>query len=268
MMTETAALPSLFLPHGAPTFALHPGRAGAVMSELAAHIPRPRALIVVSAHWETDKPCVGFAEQPATIHDFWGFPAELYAIRYPAPGDAHIAGEVLARLRAAGFEAGVDLHRGLDHGAWTPLRIMYPDADVPIVPLSVQPRLGPRHHFAVGRALEPMTREGVLVLASGNLTHNLHDALRPGVDGDAPAYVRAFSDWVWARLHEGDVESLLDYRHLAPGAELAHPRDEHLLPLFVALGAHASGRVERIHAGIDYNAIAMDAFVFYPEEAA
>lgn len=266
MMPETASFPSLFLPHGAPTFALRPGRAGVVISELAAHMPRPRALIVVSAHWATDKPCVGFAGYPETLHDFRGFPAELYAIRYPAHGDAQIANKVLEHLRSAGFEAGADPYRGLDHGAWTPLRFMYPDADVPVIPLSIQPHLGPRHHLALGRALAPLANEGCLIIASGNLTHNLADALRPRPDLAVPGYVREFADWFWERLQARDGASLMDYRTQAPGAVRAHPTDDHLLPLFVALGVHEGGYAECIHVGVEDHAIAMDSFVFHAEK--
>jgi 4,5-DOPA dioxygenase extradiol len=265
MMPETAPLPSLFLPHGAPTFALHPGQAGVVMAELAAHLPRPRAVVVVSAHWGTHEPCVGFAEHPATIHDFWGFPDELYAIRYPAHGSTRMAAEVLARLREAGFDASSDSQRGLDHGAWIPLRCMYPDADVPVIPLSIQPRLSPTYHFALGRALAPLADEGCLILASGNLTHNLGEALRPQPGSNSPDYVREFSEWFWQRLQAHDLAALLDYRKQAPQAVRAHPRDEHLLPLFVALGVHADGDVARVHSGVEHHSIAMDAFVFQAE---
>jgi 4,5-DOPA dioxygenase extradiol len=209
---------------------------------------------------------VGFADRLETIHDYWGFPPELYSIEYPATGCKEAAAEVLSRLRAAGFPAVAEYARGLDHGAWIPLRLMFPDADVPVVPLSIQAHLDPAHHLAVGRALAPLAPQGFLVLASGNLTHNLRDfqlAHRGG--GQVPDYVRRFADWIWGRLEAGDLSSLLDYRRRAPDAERAHPRDEHLLPLYVAMGAAGAGaRVERIHAGVDDHVLAMDAFAFRP----
>jgi 4,5-DOPA dioxygenase extradiol len=266
MLTETAPLPSLFVPHGAPTFALRPGAAGAALAAAASALPQPRAIIVVSAHWETAQPTVGFAERPETIHDFWGFPEVLYTLRYPATGCREASQEVQDALTAAGFPARADASQGLDHGAWLPLRLMYPDADVPVLPLSIQSHLGPEHHYRVGQALAPLTHQGFLIVASGNLTHNLSDfqmAYRNG--GQTPAYVRAFSDWFWEKIQAHDLPALLDYRQQAPEAARAHPRDEHLLPLYVALGAGGDNAVpRRLHAGIDEYVIAMDAFAFQP----
>ncbi|GAB2181567.1 class III extradiol ring-cleavage dioxygenase [Denitratisoma sp. agr-D3] len=264
MPTETTALPSLFVPHGSPTFALRPGAAGAALTAAARALPQPRAIIIVSAHWTTAQPTVGFAERPETIHDFWGFPDVLYTLRYPATGCREASQEVQNALAAAGFPAQADTRQGLDHGAWLPLRFMYPDADVPVLPLSIQSHLGPEHHYRVGQALAPLTHQGFLVVASGNLTHNLSDfqmAHRNG--GQTPAYVRAFSDWFWEKLQAHDLPALLDYRRQAPEAVRAHPRDEHLLPLYVALGAGGdNAEPHRLHAGIDEYVIAMDAFAF------
>lgn len=269
MPSAPAAQPTLFVPHGAPTFALRPGAAGAALARATADLRSPRAVVVVSPHWSTPAPTVGFADRPATLHDYRGFPNELHAIRYPATGCREAALEVLGRLTDARFAAVADGTRGLDHGAWIPLRLMFPDADVPVIPLSVQPRLGPAHHLAVGHALAPLAAKGVLVLASGNLTHNLRDYALAAMQGGAvPDYVRAFADWVWQRLEAGDLSALLEYRHRAPGAERAHPTEEHLLPLYVALGAAGSRwRAERLHAGIDDHVLAMDAFAFHPGTA-
>jgi 4,5-DOPA dioxygenase extradiol len=264
METNFNTLPSLFVAHGAPTFALRPGVAGAVLSGVAASLPRPRAIVVVSAHWETSRPTVGFAERPETIHDFWGFPDALYALRYPATGCREASKEAMEALAHAGFDVQADASRGLDHGAWVPLRMMFPDADVPVFPVSIQSQFGPEHHYRVGQALAPLTGKGFLVIASGNLTHNLADYQAASLQGgQTPAYVRAFSDWMWDKLQAGDVAALLDYRRQAPSAARAHPRDEHLLPLFVALGAGGEHtQVRRLHAGIDDYVIAMDAFSF------
>ena len=262
-------LPSLFVPHGAPTFALRPGAAGAALSAFAHTLsPRPRAIVVVSAHWETSAPTIGFAERPQTIHDFGGFPAALYEIRYPATGCREASAEVLQALVDAGFDAKPDSERGLDHGAWLPLRQMFPDADIPVLPLSIQTHLGPTHHYRIGQALAPLARRGFLILASGNLTHNLADYQRVATRGGvADAYVREFADWVWGRLESNDLPALLDYRSQAPGAVRAHPRDEHLLPLFVALGAAGEAPVpKRLHTGIDDFVLAMDAFAFHPAQ--
>lgn len=255
---------SLFVPHGAPTFALHPGAAGAALVAAAAALPRPRAIVVVSAHWESARPTVGFAERPPTIHDFSGFPDALYALRYPATGCREASGEVLDTLLKAGFPAQADAARGLDHGAWLPLRLMFPEADVPVLPLSIQTALGAEHHYRLGLALAPLASRGFLVIASGNLTHNLADYQRAARDGGKmPAYVRNFSDWFWSKLRANDLPVLLDYRAQAPEAARAQPNDEHLLPLFVALGAAGEqSSARRLHAGVDDYVIAMDAFAF------
>ena len=261
--TQTA----LFVPHGAPTFALRPGAAGAALVREAQSLHQPRAIVIVSAHWDTAVPTVGFADRPETIHDFRGFPDELYKLRYPATGCREAAGEVVAAIKVAGLAVEKDAARGLDHGAWVPLRLMFPEAGVPVIPLSIQSHGGPQQAHALGRALAPLAAGGFLVIASGNVTHNLRDyqqAARSG--GQTPAYVRQFSDWVAKHLQSHDIEALLDYRRQAPGAVQAHPREEHLLPLYVALGAGGKGaQARRFHAGIDSYVIAMDAYSFSPE---
>jgi len=258
---------ALFVPHGAPTFALNPGAAGAALSTLAATLPLPRAIVIVSAHWDTAVPTVGFAERPETIHDFWGFPEELYGLRYPATGCREASEEVVAALKSAGLPVATDTQRGLDHGAWVPLRLMFPDAEVPVIPVSIQSRGGPEAAYQLGQALAPLAAKGFLIIASGNVTHNLRDyqmAARSG--GQTPVYVRQFTDWLADRLAAKDIDALLDYRRQAPGGMQAHPSDEHLLPLYVALGAGGeNARAERFHAGIDDYVIAMDAYAFLPQ---
>ncbi|HRX61612.1 MAG TPA: class III extradiol ring-cleavage dioxygenase [Candidatus Competibacter sp.] len=258
--------PALFVPHGAPTFALRPGAAGAALTTIAHTLSRPRAIVIVSAHWDTATPTVGFADRPETIHDFWGFPNELYALHYPATGCREAAQEVVAAIEAVGLPVQVDPQRGLDHGAWIPLRLMFPDADVPVIPLSIQSLGGSEAAYRLGRALTPLTARGFLVIASGNLTHNLRDfqiAWRRG--GQTPAYVREFADWMANRLAARDFPALLDYRRQAPGGVQAHPTEEHLLPLYVALGAAGEpARIERFYTGIDDYVLAMDAYAFLP----
>lgn len=260
----TARLPALFVPHGSPTFALEPGAAGAAIAAAAAALPAPRAIVIVSAHWETDVATVGVAPRLETIHDFYGFPQELYQLNYPATGCPEASREVVQALEGAGLPVAQDPTRGLDHGAWIPLRLMFPDADIPVVPLSIQSHLGVAGALRLGRALEPLTRAGFLVIASGNITHSLRDfhlAWRNG--GQAPDYVHAFPQWMAEHLAAHDDAALLDYRRRAPEAVRAHPTDEHLLPLYVAYGAGgAAPRVERLHAGVDSFVIAMDAYAF------
>ncbi|WP_329743535.1 class III extradiol ring-cleavage dioxygenase [Dyella sp. A6] len=258
-----STLPSLYISHGSPMTALQPGATGERLAELSASLPRPEAIVVASAHWLAPAPTVGGAAQPETIHDFHGFPPELYRLRYPAPGAPALAARVAKRLQATGMPARLDPQRGLDHGVWVPLRMLYPQADIPVIPLTIQPQLGPAHQYAIGRALAPLREEGVLVIGSGSITHNLYD-LRAGYDADHEApYVRPFISWIEQRLAAGDLDALLDYRRQAPFAERAHPTDEHLLPLFVALGAAGEqAHAQRIDAGIDLGFLAMDIYRF------
>ncbi len=263
---STMPLAPLFVPHGAPTFALRPGAAGAALSRFAAGLPTPRAIVIVSPHWNTDVPTVGTADRLETIHDFSGFPEELYRLRYPASGCREAADEVVATLAASGLAVREDGRRGLDHGAWIPLRLMFPDAEVPVIPLSLQSRKGPQGAWLLGRALAPLVERGFLIIGSGNVTHNLRDFQRVHLaGGQPPDYVREFPEWLAGRLAARDLPALLDYRRQSPGGIQAHPSDEHLLPLFVALGAAGDGATaQRFHAGIDDYVIAMDAYSFTP----
>ncbi len=259
-------LPTLFLPHGAPTFALRPGAAGTAMARIAAGLPRPRAVVMISPHWETAHPEVSTAARLDTIHDFYGFPPELYEIHYPASGCPEAAHEVASALTAAGLSVTAAPERGLDHGAWIPLRQMYPDADVPVVPLSLQSQLGVEGAYRLGQALAPLASQGMLIIGSGNITHNLGDYRVARTNGGQGLdYVRDFADWVTDKLQRHDLEALLDYRRQAPEAVRAHPTDEHLQPLYVALGAAGKdARVEHLHTGISDYVLAMDAYAFTP----
>ena len=260
-------LPTLFIPHGAPTFALRPGAAGAALTEAAGRLPRPRAIVIVSPHWDTEVPTVGHAERPATIHDFYGFPQELYELSYPATGCPEGAREVAAAIAAAGLPVREASSQGLDHGAWVPLRMMYPDADVPVIPVSLQSQGGVDQAYRLGQALAPLVDKGFLVIGSGNITHNLRDYMIARQNGgQAPGYVRDFPEWMAERLQSGDLDALMHYREQAPGARNAHPTDEHLLPLYVALGAAGNNAaVHRFHAGISDYVLAMDSYTFTPK---
>ena len=254
----------LFVAHGSPMFALEPGAAGAALAELATNLERHRAVLVISPHWETEVATVSTASELTTIHDFGGFDPALYDIQYPASGSPQGAQEVVAALSAAGLPVSTDAERGLDHGAWVPLRYLFPAAEVPVVPLSIQHHGGPEHAYRVGQALAPLAEQGWLIVASGNITHNLRDwqQARRG-DGVDTSYAQRFSGWVAEQLSAGQVEALLHYRQQHPDALLSHPRDEHLLPLFTALGAAGpEARARAIHRGISDHVIAMDSYAF------
>jgi len=239
-----------------------PGAARDFLSGLAAQIERPRAVLAISAHWESAEPTVSLAQHPETIHDFRGFPRELYAIQYPAPGAVDLARRIVTLLSRAGFAALTDQQRGLDHGAWVPLKLMYPEADIPVTQLSVQSQLDARHHYRVGEALRPLRDEGVLILASGSTTHNLRE-LDSSNQAAVPPWVAEFTDWVAQAATRGEVETLLRYRSDAPSSVRNHPTDEHFLPFFVALGAgSAPANGQRIHQSTTFGVLAMDAYRF------
>jgi 4,5-DOPA dioxygenase extradiol len=256
-------MPTLFLSHGSPMHALDPGGAGKAWQAIAASLPRPRAILMASAHWETSLPMLSGAEQLETIHDFGGFPAELYRVRYDTKGSPEVAQRATELLRAAGHAPAINSCRGIDHGAWVPLKWMYPDRDVPVVQLSVQTSLGPQHHLSLGEALAPLAEEGVLVIGSGHATHNLHDWFRHHADPEPLDYVVQFSNWLGKALADDDREALVNYRDRAPAAARAHPTEEHFLPLFVALGAAGPGaKAEPVYRAIDAAALSMDAYRF------
>lgn len=257
-------LPTLFISHGSPMLALQPGVYGRAWQEMVATLSRPDAILVVSAHWTTAHPALALAERPGTIHDFGSFPPELYGLRYPAPGAPALARSAAALLVEAGIEAGFDSARGLDHGTWVPLLHMYPEANIPVTQLSVQPGRDAAWHFRLGRALQPLRAQNVLLLASGSLTHNLRDFDSSAFAADrAEPYVKAFQEWMFQALATGDSAGLADWERQAPAALRAHPSPEHLLPLFVACGAGgASPQVRRALASYSGGALAMDCYVF------
>lgn len=259
----TPRLPVVFISHGSPMHAILPSEAAKVWATIPSMLPsQPRAILMVSAHWDTGVPLLGGAAQPETIHDFGGFAEELYRIRYPAAGAPDVAREAQALLRDAGITAGIDGCRGLDHGAWVPLLKMYPQSDVPVLQLSVQPELGAAHHLAVGRALVSLRDQGVLVVGSGHMTHNLRDWLRSPGQGSMTEYAHAFRDWVDLRIRERRIDELLQWETEAPYAQHAHPTPEHFLPLFIALGAAGMGyRASLLHSGYDKGVLAMDAYL-------
>lgn len=263
-----ASFPAVFVSHGPPTIALEPSPAHHFLKRLGAELGRPEAILCLSAHWETERPAASTAAAPATIYDFHGFPEPLYRLGYPAPGAPELARRAQSALAGAGLECDLDPDRGLDHGAWMPLLLMYPEADVPVAQLSIQHHLGPAHHLALGRALQELRHEGVLVLASGNVTHNLGEALGRLGDGGASAgtatvWATAFDDWVAEMVSGGRADELVSYREHAPFGARAHPRDEHFLPLIAAAGAGGEGATgRRLHASFLLGSMSMAAYAF------
>ena len=254
-------LPTLFVSHGAPTFALDAGIAGANLAALGRRLPRPQAVLVVSPHWMTRQPQATLSLRPETIHDFGGFDPALYTLQYPAEG-AHLAARrALELLQAAGLSATPDADRGLDHGAWVPLMHLYPDADVPVFQVSLPVWLDADEAYDYGRALAPLASEGVLIVGSGSLTHNLYE-FRLG-DPRAEAYAAEFAHWVRDAVLAGDHERLRQALAIAPHARRAHPTAEHYLPLLVAAGAAAHPLpASLLEGGIVHGVLSMDSFLF------
>ena len=273
----TTPIAPMFVSHGSPITALEPGAAGAFWQQLGPAVEaasrRPRAILVISAHSLRREPVLMAAAQHTTVHDFSGFPDALYQLRYDAPGAPALALRVAALLTGAGLPVHTRTESGLDHGIWAPLRFVWPAADIPVLPLAFAPDWSPARLFAMGQALAPLADEGVLVLGSGSITHNLGllfgASPRPALDAPEIVASAAFRSWFAERSAAADWPALLAYRQQAPYATLMHPTDEHLLPFFVAAGA-GQGMDKappepaglRIHASLTYGCLGMDAYAF------
>lgn len=253
-------LPSLFISHGSPMLALQPGASGVALARLAAQLPTPSAIVVVSAHWESADLRVMSAAQPQTWHDFGGFPPELYQLQYPAPGNPALALAIVERLQQAGLPALADERRPFDHGSWVPLSLMYPHADIPVLQVSLPSQQGAALQVQVGRALAGLREQNVLLLGSGSITHNLAELDWRAAPETATPWAAEFRDWVVDTLQRDDLDALLDYRRQAPHAHRNHPSEEHLLPLFFARGAGGQCRIE--HQGFTLGALGMDIYSF------
>lgn len=256
-------LPAIFISHGMPGMALDPGTTGRFLSMLPRRYGHPRAIVCISAHLEGTQALVTVSGRPETLHDFGGFAKALHALRYPAPGDPALAGHIVSILQKKGFSAKGLTDRGLDHGAWVPLSLMYPQANVPVVQLSVQTDATPEYHLALGQALAPLRDENVLILGSGGATHDLA-AMTGYRRGDPPvAYAEAFDCWLQAAVTTGDNAALANFRRLAPEADRNHPYPaEHFLPLLVAAGAGTTpaGSATRLHRHFEYGVLSLAAY--------
>jgi len=272
--------PTLFISHGSPMLAIEKSPARDFLIEYGKTLKKPRAIVIASAHFETSRPAVVGDAKPEMIYDFGGFPDALYQIVYPAPGDPVVATKVGGLLAEAGFAPAMMSQRGFDHGTWVPLSLLFPNADVPVVQVALQPHLGAEHHVKLGRALTSLKDEDILVIGSGNATHNLRaffvtrmrgeddfstptGATATGDGRKVPDWVLAFDDWVRDKVQAGNVDDLTNYRARAPFARENHPSEEHFLPLHVAVGAAGEGaKGELLHSSYANGVLSMDAYVF------
>jgi 4,5-DOPA dioxygenase extradiol len=260
------AFPTLFVSHGSPMVMLENSAARDFLSGFGRELGTPKAVIVASAHFEARAPVLTADRKPEMIYDFGGFPRELYEMSYPAPGSPELAARAVDLLGAAGVKAYAVEHRGFDHGTWVPLKLMYPDADIPVVQLSIQTHLGGAHHVALGRALAPLREDGVLIMGSGSITHNLYELMRTrgALDAPAPKWVVEFDEWVRERIEAGALDDIANAMERAPFGHENHPSAEHYLPLPFAMAAAGEGaRGERVHSSCQYGVLMMDAYAFH-----
>ncbi len=252
----------LFISHGSPMTLIEDSAGRDFLKTIGKYIGKPKAILAISAHWMTQSPVVSADPMPETIHDFGGFPEELYQMRYPVAGSEEVAHLVFEALQQAGIESQITPKRGLDHGAWVPLVLGLPAGDIPVLQLSIQPHRNASWHYRLGQALAPLREQNILILASGSATHNLR-AITRSQHGKAPHWVQAFVEWTRKAITENRREDLIHFEERAPFSRENHPTTEHFLPLFVAMGATDETAIPDIlHQSIDYGVLAMDAYRF------
>ncbi len=256
--------PSLFVSHGTPTLAIDHCPAQQFLRSLSKTLNRPDAIVIISAHHVARGIAVTTDANPETIHDFSGFPSRLYEMTYPAPGAPNLAEEIVDLLLRSGFNAHMQSGRGFDHGAWVPLSLIYPNAQIPVVQVSIDVNFDPALHYRLGQMLKPLRKRNILMIGSGSITHNLNEFIHGGYKLDAKPleWVVAFSDWIASKLELGDVAAVLGAVEQGPNGRLNHPTPEHILPLFTALGAGGNSSKLPLHRSTAYGVLAMDIYGF------
>ena len=254
-------MPTLFISHGSPTLLIDDCPANEFLKTLGDKIPKPKAILVISAHWETDKPRITSNEKPDLIYDFGGFAEELYKVKYPVKGSKELAlqiKDILKDLHADGNEV-----RGLDHGVWVPLKLVYPNADIPVLQLSIQPDKSPEYHYELGKKLSVLREQGVLIIGSGSTTHNLRAFFGNKINSVPDFHAKEFSDWVYKTLNDKNPKTLINFMEEAPYASWNHPTTEHFFPIFVAYGAAGENAdIKRLHSSFTFGIISMDVYSF------
>jgi len=257
---QSEVMPAVFVSHGSPMVALQYGPYQEALAEFGRTV-KPRAIVAISAHWGSGTSIsITGNERHATIHDFGGFPAALYELTYDAPGSPELAARIADLLRAGGWNAEVTQDRGLDHGVWIPLRLMYPAADIPVVELSIPLQFSPEELYKLGEALAPLRREGVLILGSGGIVHNLQMVRFEDIDHPVEAWAEEFDSWFRDAMQLNNLRDLFDFAKAAPHARLAVPTFEHFAPVFPVLGAGKSGTASTIYEGFEHGNLSMRSF--------
>lgn len=260
-------LPTLFLSHGAPTLALEGGDTGQALGDLGMRLrdvyTSLQGVVVMSPHWITSELSVSGPLPAPVLYDFSGFPEALYRLDYSTPSPSILAERVMEALKDAGYTHARSVRRGIDHGAWVPLRYLFPAGDLPVVQISMPFPSPPLDYFRIGEALAALSGEGYLLIGSGGLTHNLSHYRGQPASAEPLPYVLPFSTWFHQRLEAEDLDALFDYRRKAPDAALAHPTDDHLMPLFFAMGgAMPKLNARRLYQGVTHGLLAMDIYSF------
>jgi len=259
---------SLFISHGSPDLIFHDTVAKQFLEKAAESFAPPKGIVIASAHFETEHPAIVSDALPEMIYDFGPIDRRLNDVVYPAPGSPALAEQAANLIGDAGIDCNLMSKRGYDHGTWVPLSLLYKNADIPVVQLSVQRHLSAAHHYDIGKSLRSLVDEEILVIGSGAITHNLAELFGPSGlkynrQDDEIEWARLFADWISAQVEAGDVEKLIAYETEAPFARENHPTAEHFLPLMVALGAATDGKGERLHKSTEFAILAMDAFAFH-----
>ncbi len=260
---NTTKQPTFFISHGSPMMAIENSATSHFIADLDKTIERPDAIIVFSAHFDLQKDIViTSGRSPKTIHDFYGFPQELYDLEYPAPGNPELANRIAQRFEAHGLKPILSDEQGWDHGVWIPLRLMYPDADIPVVQVSINSALGAEVNYRYGEILSGFREENILIIGSGGISHNLREVFNPAPDKNRVQKVEMFTEWVHDKLASRDTDALFHYLEQAPHTLFNHPTQEHFLPIMAAWGASGAGTGERIHKDAEFEILALDAYRF------
>lgn len=258
-------IPSFFIAHGAPLLAIEENEYTQFLNNLGAALPRPKAVVLFSAHWESSVQKVSEVDQYETIYDFGGFPEALYRIKYPAKGDKDIAKKIAELFTAHGVPYEVETERGLDHGAWVVLKLLYPNADIPVISMSVNPQLAPEEQYKIGKSLSALRADDVLIIGSGGTVHNLGVLRMREDNGQIDQWALDFDEWLARHLHNWDIESLFKYNSLAPAANMAVPPygNEHFIPIFYAMGAADDGqKATLVHRSYRYGNLSHSVWQF------